>query len=697
MNDLVKYSVYNSIAVLTINNPPVNALGHMVRIGLVEAIKRAELDDSVQAVLIHAHGKTFPAGADIKEFGKPAQAPLLPEVCDRIEACNKSVVAALHGTVLGGGFEVALASHYRIAHVSTKIGLPEVTLGLLPGAGGTQRLPHLCGVSFALKLMLSGKPVGSKLAMEHGLVDDVVKTDVFEAAFVIARGLIGEEGNIPRTMERRGGLHDPIANQTAINQARAKITGSPLMAPKKIIDCVEAAILLPAEAGKVFERTAFEECLASDQSAALRHVFFAERMAGKVPELKTGRAREVDRIGVIGGGTMGAGIAVALLDGGLDVVMLERDAESLESGLGRVVSVIERSFAKQRINEEGMNARLARLSGTTNYADLGNVDLVIEAVVEDMQTKKKVFAQLSGVLKPDAILATNTSYLDIDALAATIPHPENVIGLHFFSPANIMKLLEIIVAKETSHDVVATGFALAKRLGKIGVRAGVADGFIGNRILKAYRLAAEYIVEDGASPYQVDRAMRDYGFKLGPFQVYDLAGLDIAWAQRKRHAATRDPNMRYVEFGDKMCEAGWIGQKVGRGYYTYSGKDRRGIEDQAVLDLIASERRSKGIKPHKFGDAEIQRRCLAAMVNEGAKLLDEKIALRPSDIDVVMIHGYGFPRWRGGPMKAADLAGLLQTQNDLKTFAKQDEQFWQPSNMFDPLIRNGQGFGSMNV
>ena len=696
MENVVTYFVQGNVAVVTINNPPVNALGHMVRTGLVDAISRAEADNAVRAILIHAQGRTFPAGADIKEFGKPPKDPSLPEVCDLIEASKKPVIAALHGTVLGGGLEIALACHYRIADANTKLGLPEVTLGILPGAGGTQRVPRLCGALFALDLMLSGKPVDVDIALKHGLIDGLAKADVFEVGLAMAQDVAANPVPPPRTMERAGGLADPAENHVAVKNARNAVAGSVLFAPAKIIDCIEAAFLLPPEAGKAFERAAFEACLASDQSAALRHVFLAERMAGKVPELKNGRAREVTSVGVIGGGTMGAGIAVSLLDGGLDVVMLERDEESLKAGLGRVVAVFERSCAKGRITADGMAARLARLTGTLKHSDLGTVDLAIEAVIEDQAVKEEVFERLDMALKPEAILATNTSYLDIDALASTTSRPEYVIGLHFFSPANIMKLLEIIVADATSDDVVATGFALAKRLGKIGVRAGVADGFIGNRILKAYRHAAEYMVEDGASPYQVDDAMRAYGFGLGPFQVYDLAGLDISWAQRKRHAATRDATMRYVSFGDRMCEAGRFGQKAGRGYYIYKDGARRGIKDQAVLDLIAAERDAKGIKPRAFDDDEIQRRCVAAMVNEGAKLLQEGIALRPSDIDVVMIHGYGFPRWRGGPMKAADLTGVLQVQNSLKAFGAQDARFWQPAEIFDSLIRNGQGFGALN-
>lgn len=697
MDDIVKYHVQDDIAVITINNPPVNALGHAVRAGLMAAVVRAESDNAVAAVLIHAQGRTFPAGADISEFGKPPLAPSLPTVCDRIEACTKPVIAGLHGTVLGGGFELALASHYRIAAAQTKIGLPEVNLGLLPGAGGTQRTPRLCGAAFALSLMLSGMPIGAYFAKKRGMVDEVSKGNILDAGLAMAREVIAKGANLRRTFERRDGWQDPVANQSAIKDARHAIEGSVLLAPAKIIDCVEASLLLPPEAGKLFERTAFEDCLASDQSAALRHVFIAERMASKVPETVAGKTRDIARVGVIGGGRMGADIAACLLDGGLDVLMQERDAASLEAGLGRVVAVFERSVVEKRLTEEAKNQRLARLAGTLNMSDLADVDLAIEAVIEDRGTKEEVFAQLDAVLKPGAILATNTSYLDINELAASISRPQDVVGLHFLSPVNILKLLEIIVPEATSDDVVATGFALAKRLGKIGVRVEMTDGFIGNRILKAYRLAAEYMVEDGASPYQVDRAMRGYGFGLGPFQSYDLAGLDTAWAQRKRLAAIRNPDIRTTAFGDKMCEAGWFGQKVGRGFYRYENGSQQGLEDQAVLDLITDSRGEKRIKPRSFNDDEIQRRCVAAMANEGAKLLEEGVALRPSDIDLVMIHGYGFPRWRGGPMKSADQVGLLNLRGDLRRFDTPDTEIWYPARILDGLILNGQGFGILNV
>ncbi len=696
MNRFAKYNVHDNVAVITVNNPPVNALSQVVCARLIARVEQAESDPAVRAVLIHAQGHTFPAGADVKEFGGPKLAPVLPMVCDRIEACIKPVIATLHGTVLGGGLELALASHYRIAHVDTKMGLPEVNLGLVPGAGGTLRMPHLCGVAFALSFMLSGKPIGAYFAKKRGLIDDITKGNSLAAGLGMARDVISSGTHVRRTLAQDQALRDPIANLSAIKQARAAVVTSVLMAPDKIIDCVEASLLLPVKAAKSFEWTAFGDCLASKQSAALRHVFIAERLAGKVPEVERGNPREISNVGIIGGGTMGAGIAVSMLDGGLNVILVERDSDSLEAGLSRVTAVFERAVAQKRLTPKVMEARLAALSGSLQMSDLSEVDLAVETVTEERTIKEEVFAQLDAVLKQGAILAANTSYLDIDELAATVSRPADVIGLHFFSPANIMKLLEVVVADATSDDVVASGFKLAKRLGKIGVRAGVTDGFIGNRILKAYRLAAEYMVEDGASPYQVDGAMRDFGFGLGPFQGYDLAGLDIAWVQRKRVAASRDPALRYTRFGDKMCEAGWFGHKVGRGFYRYVDGASKGHEDQTVLDLIADARMNQRIRPREFDDDEIQRRCLSAMVNEGARLLESAMALRPSDIDMVMVHGFGLVRWRGGPMHIADQIGILQIRNDLQRFDSDDTHIWRPAEMLNSMTLNGQGFGVLN-
>lgn len=697
MDAFVKYNVQDNVAVLSVNNPPTNALDNAVRSGLISALEKAENDADVEAVLLHAQGRSFPSSVDVSDTVDAAALPTLAYVCDRLEACSKPVVVGLHGMAFGSGLELAMAAHYRIAHADTKIGLPEVNLGLVPGTGGTQRMPRICGVTFALGLMLSGKPIGAYFAKKRGLVDEVSKENVLTAGLALTHSVIASGATLRPTLARGDALQQPAVNLAAIKNARDGVAGSVLIAPAKIIDCVEASLLLPAEAGKRFEQAAFEDCLASDQSAALRHISTAERMAGRVPELTAGKPREIAKVGIVGSGSLAAGIAVSMLRSGLSVVLVASDSGALEAGLGRVTLVFDKAVAENRIRPKVRNAHLAQLVGSLQMSDLTDVDLAIETLTEERTVKEDVFARLDAVLKPEAVLATTTSHLDIDELAATVSRPDDVIGLHFFEPANSMKLLEITVAEATSNDVAASAFALAKRLGKIGVRTGVTEGLIGNRILNAYRLAAEYIVEDGASPYQVDSAMRDFGFGRGPFQSLDLTGLDVAWAQRKRRAASRDASIRYTSFGDKMCEAGWFGRKAGRGFYRYVEGLSEGQKDQAVLDLIANVRGAKGIRARAFDDDEIQRRCISAMVNEGARLLQEGIALRPSDIDLVMVHGYGFARWRGGPMQLADRRGVLQMRNDMCSFDTADTEIWQPAEMLNTVILNGVGFGALNI
>ncbi|MEZ5912434.1 MAG: 3-hydroxyacyl-CoA dehydrogenase NAD-binding domain-containing protein [Paracoccaceae bacterium] len=602
------------------------------------------------------------------------------------------MIAALHGNALGGGFEVALAAHYRIALAGTRIGLPEVTLGILPGAGGTQRAPRLCGAATALQLMIGGAPISAEEAMGEGLIDGVVDADVGGAAIALAR-MLAEEGKGPRpTRDRREGFANPQRYEAAIRKARGETADPNLPAPSRIVDCIEAALLLPFEAGLAFERAAFDECVTSDTAAALRHAFFAERAVAKIPEAEAeAMALPVSSVGVVGGGLMGAGIAAALMAGGYDVHMVERDQDALVKGLERVSDLHDRAIARGKMTEAARDAQWQRFKGHDRLEALADCDLVIEAVFEDFDVKAGLLRQLDGIAKPGALLATNTSYLDVDALAAVTSRPEAVLGLHFFSPAHVMKLLEVVVGEKTAPSAVLSGFVLAKRLGKTAVRAGVCDGFIGNRILAAYRTAADFMLEDGASPAQIDAAMRAFGMPLGPYQVLDLAGLDISWARRKRLASGRDPQARYVAIGDRLCEAGRFGQKTGQGYYNY-GADRKGSEAPEVLALIAAEREAKGIIPRAFEADEIQRRCLAAMVNEGARLYAEGIALRPSDIDVVMMLGYGYPRWRGGPMKTADLRGLLAIRNDLESFARDEPAFWAPAPILDELIKNGRRF-----
>lgn len=694
---VVQTRLDGEVLVVTVNNPPVNALGQAVRAGLLAAVEQAAADAAVKAVLIVGEGKAFIAGADIREFGKPAMSPSLPEVCNAIEASGKLVVAAIHGAALGGGLEIALSAHYRLALPKAQLGLPEVNLGLLPGAGGTQRAPRVMGVKAATELMLSGKHLNAKAAVAAGLVDKLVEgDDVLAAGLAYTRELLAAGGAVRRTRDieiadKMAALADLEA--LAIETAK-KARG--LFSPMKIIECAKAAVELPFEQGLAKERELFLQCLESPQRQGLIHAFFAEREVSKIPEAKAAAPRAFAKLAIIGGGTMGAGITVAALDAGFPVIMIERDAESIARGQANVEKVYNGLIAKGRMTEEGKAAIMARYTPSTSYDDLKDVDLVIEAVFEDLDVKKAVFKELDRVCKPGSVLATNTSYLDIDAIAASTSRPQDVIGLHFFSPANIMKLLEIVVPAKVSADVVATAFELAKKLKKVPVRAGVCDGFIGNRILAVYKQAADYIMEDGASPYEIDEAVRAFGYPMGPFQVTDLAGGDIGWATRKRRAATRDPKARYVHVADRICERGWFGQKTGRGFYLYPQGARVGQPDPEVLAIVDEERAKKGVTPRKFTPEEIIRRYMASMVNEGAKVVEEGIALRPLDVDVTFISGYGFPRWRGGPLKWADMQGLDKILADIKEFEKEDPLFWKPAALLEKLVAEGKNFDSLN-
>ncbi|WP_225031432.1 3-hydroxyacyl-CoA dehydrogenase NAD-binding domain-containing protein [Paraburkholderia sp. XV] len=694
----VSHELRGNVLLVTVDNPPVNALGVDVRRGLVAAIEAAEANPAVRAVLIVGAGRNFIAGADIREFGKPPQMPTLPDVCNRIETCGKPVAVAIHGAALGGGLEIALASHYRIAVAGAKLGLPEVLLGLLPGAGGTQRVPRLIGAEAALSLMLSGKHIGEQEALKIGLVDRVGQSDdVLAEGLAYVQQLLIEQAPVRRTRDAQA-LSDKEAATAAVAAARAETAKKSrgLLSPLKIVDCVEAALNLPFDEGLRFERKQFLECLDSPQRGALVHAFHAEREVQKAPETRSAQPRPIGSAGVVGGGTMGAGIAVALLDAGLPVTMIERDDESLARGRAHVDKVYDGLIAKGRLTSDAKAKKLARFVGSTSYDALADVDIVIEAVFEDMAVKQAVFAELDRVCKQGAVLATNTSYLDIDAIAASMSRPQDVIGLHFFSPAHIMKLLEVVVPARVSADVVATAFDLAKKLRKVPVRAGVCDGFIGNRMLAVYRAAADHLMEDGASPYQIDKAVREFGFPMGPYQVIDLAGGDIGWATRKRRASTRHPDARYVQIPDRLCERGWFGQKTGRGFYRYDEGKRAGTPDPEVEAIIVAERERAGVAPRAFSDEQIVRRYMAAMINEGANVIHERIALRPLDVDVTLINGFGFPAYRGGPMHYADTIGLPALLADIREFEKQDPLFWKPSPLLVERVERGEALASLN-
>ncbi|SDY46266.1 FAD-dependent oxidoreductase [Citreimonas salinaria] len=695
MTDKVRYELIDGMAVITIDNPPVNALGHAVRVGLLGAIERAAGDDAARATLILGSGKLFLGGADISEFGKPPKDPWLPEIIARLEGLSKPVVCAIQGAALGGGLEVALGCHYRLAMKGAKLGLPEVNLGIIPGAGGTQRMPRVTGVAAALELIPAGSTVSAERAVEIGLADRLATGDPREAGLAYARELI-EQGAGPRPVGR---MPCPEHGAQAFEEARAlwskKSSGE--VARLASIDAVEAATRLAIEPGMAEERRIFDEMINTPQRAALIHAFFIERKTAKLPEIDGVAPRDIAKIGVIGGGTMGAGIATAALTRGLDVTLVERDDASAEKAAGTIARNLDGAVKRGKLAQAQRDAILKDTFRTaTDYDALSGTDLVIEAVFEDMDVKKQVFAELDRVMKPGAVLATNTSYLDVNAIARSTSRPADVIGLHFFSPAHVMKLLEVVVADDTANDVTATAFALAKTMGKTAVRAGVCDGFIGNRILSAYRAAADRMVLAGASPYQVDRAVKAFGWPMGPYEMGDLAGLDIGYATRQRKAATRDPRDVVPTWADELYHLGRLGQKTGRGYYIYEAGQRGGKEDPEVEALVAKAREAQGVTPRDFSDEEIQRRYMAAMVNEAARVVDEGIARRPLDVDVTFLYGYGFPRWRGGPMHWADTVGLADLKADIERYAEEDPFFWQPAPLLQRLASENRTFASLN-
>ncbi|UWQ75650.1 3-hydroxyacyl-CoA dehydrogenase NAD-binding domain-containing protein [Leisingera sp. M658] len=693
MSETIAYERVGDVAVLKAQNPPVNALGAEVRKGLLAGIERAE-QDGAKAVLIYGEGRTYFAGADIREFGKPPQEPQLPGLCSRIEASPLIVVSVMHGTALGGGLEVALSSHYRIAVPSARMGLPEVNLGILPGAGGTQRLPRLAGTEAALEMITSGRHFGAAEALEKGIIDKIEEGDLRGIGLAYVQELL-EQGAPRRAV---GEMPAPEAVDFDAAYAATLKKGRGQLSPATAVRAVQAAAEAESfEAGLKRERALFMELMGSDQRQGLIHAFFSERAVSKLPELESVAPREVALMGVIGGGTMGAGIATAALLADLPVVLIEMTDDATAAARGRIEGNLKGALKRGKITE----AQYDRLTGealtvATDYAALTQADLVVEAVFEDMGVKREVFGKLDAHCKPGAVLATNTSYLDVDEIAASTSRPQDVIGLHFFSPAHVMKLLEVVVAKDTAPEVLATGFALGKRLKKVAVRSGICDGFIGNRIMNAYRKAAEYLVLDGASPYQVDAVVTGFGFPMGPFAMGDLAGLDINWAARKRRAPSRDPRERVPRFYEMLCEGGDFGQKTGKGFYIYKEGTRGGVPNLEVAGLITRDQEEQNITPRDFPDAEVLRRYMCAMVNEAAKVVGEGIARRPLDVDMVMLFGYGFPRFWGGPLKWADLQGLDGILADIRAYAAEDDFFWQPAPLLEQLVADGKTFDDLN-
>lgn len=630
-----------AVAVVTIDAPPVNAASHAVRAGLVAAIAAANADPAVRAVVIACAGRTFVAGADVREFGRPPEPPRLTDVCDAIEASEKPVVAALHGTALGGGLEIALACHARIAAAGTRMGLPEVKLGIVPGAGGTQRLPRLVGIPRAIEMATSGRPVDAADALASGLVDRVAGADLLADAVALAATLATPR----RTGDRPVPGFDRAAAEAAVARVEARARGR--IAPGEAARLVLASADLPLRDGLVREWETVSRLKETDQARALRHVFFAEREAARVPGLDGVAPRKVATVGVAGCGLMGSGIAAAAADAGYAVIVVERDAEAAAAGRDRLVALYDRRVAAGRLAAAERDARLARVAVSADRADFAAADLVVEAVFDDLDVKRELFAALSGIVRPDAILATNTSYLDPDAIAAVVADPSRVVGLHFFSPADVMRLVEVVRTGAVAPDVLATAIAVAKRLGKLPVVTGVCEGFVGNRVFSAYRDEAERLLLEGALPEAIDAAMEAHGLAMGPFAVFDLAGLEIARARRERlRAAGRLSTVPTV--ADRLCERGRLGRRAGRGWYAYDGGERR--VDPEVTALVEAASAEAGVARRAVAADEIVRRLVGAMAREGRALVDEGIAQRASDVDLVMIAGYGYPDWRGGPM-----------------------------------------------
>ncbi|MEP3430630.1 MAG: 3-hydroxyacyl-CoA dehydrogenase NAD-binding domain-containing protein [Roseibium sp.] len=678
------------IALIALNNPPVNAASHAVREGLWNAVEDLQKDTAIKAIGLYALGRTFIAGADIREFGKPPQDPWLPDLCNHLEASKTPIVCILHGTTLGGGLEVALSCHARIAVPGSKVGLPEVTLGILPGAGGTQRAPRLAGVSASLDLITSGKPIAADKALEIGLVDGIETGEPRDLAIKGAKALADGTLKHRRTCDLQT-IDDP----EAISAYRAKLqkTQPLLFSPHKCVDAVAASTLSIAD-GLTEERRLFTDCMESPQRAGLIHAFFAERAVTKIPEAKE-TLRPIAKIGVIGGGTMGSGIATAMLLSGFDVILTERDQDGLDRGLATISKNLDGAVKRGKLSSDGKDQILSdKLIAATDLSALSEADLVIEAVFEDMSVKRDIFGQLDKIVKPGAVLASNTSYLDINEIAAATNRPNDVIGLHFFSPAHVMRLMEVVVADKTAPDVVATGFALAKKLRKIAVRTGVCDGFVGNRIMTFYKKAADYMMMDGASPEEIDTTMTGFGFAMGPYQVADLAGIDISWAANKRRAATRPAEERYIPIADEICEKGWFGRKTGQGFYIYDDKGTR--PNPAALVIIEEERVKAKIPTRKFTSEDIVNRFMTAMILESVRVLEEGIALRPIDIDAVFLFGYGFPRFRGGPMHTADQIGAKELVRRIEDYAKEDAYYWQVPTLLREMASSGETFSSKN-
>jgi 3-hydroxyacyl-CoA dehydrogenase len=696
---MIHYDLYDDIAVIRMNNPPVNALCLALRQGILEAHKKAVADPAVSAIVIASDAAIFCGGADIGEFsnGAAISSPVLPELNDALDGSAKITIAAINGSALGGGFEVALACDYRIAASDAKIGLPEIHLGILPGAGGTQRLPRLAGIEFAADVILSGKPVAAAKAHAAGAIDRISKGDLLEDAIIYACDLVAESAPSRHSAEMAVDTSELPENFFAeLRQSIARRTRG-FYAPERCIQCLEAACELPLAEGLKRETELVLDCMKTPQARAQQHLFFAERAAGKVPgvDSKT-MPRDIRSIGVIGSGTMGGGIAMCFLNAGIPVTMLDLDGDALDRGVGVIRKNYEISAKKGRMSPQQVEERLGLLGMTTEYDDLDDVDMVIEAVFEKMEVKHAVFRALDDVCKPGCILASNTSTLNIDEIAAVTSRPEDVIGMHFFSPANVMRLLEIVRCEKTADDVIVTCMKIAKQIRKVPVVVRVCFGFVGNRMVEPYTREATRLIVEGATPAQIDKALTDFGMAMGPISMGDLAGLDVGVFVRQSHPELTRGDTAYGAITDKLVELGRLGQKTGRGFYIYEGRDRH--DDPEVLALAKEVAAEHGIEQREFSDAEIVERTIYPMIDEGARVLADGIAARSSDCDVVYANGYGFPRWRGGPMQFADEIGpelILETMKRWQTtLGDYGETWFEPAPLLEQLASEGKTFAS---
>ncbi|HUP97768.1 MAG TPA: 3-hydroxyacyl-CoA dehydrogenase NAD-binding domain-containing protein [Usitatibacter sp.] len=689
------YAVHGSAAVITLVNPPVNGLGHETRVEVLAGLQKANVDAAVKAIVLIGANGLFSGGADIREFNTPRATaePALLALIAAVEASTKPVIAAIEGTCMGGGLELALGCHYRVAAGNARLALPEVKLGLIPGAGGTQRLPRAVGVERALDMIVTGDPVSADKLAETRLVDRIVRADLLAGALAFAEQVAGRSP-LPRLREVAA---EPPADPGFFTTARANVAARSkhLPAPVCCVDAVEAAVTKPFDDGLKLERALFLDLMRSPESRALRHAFFAERAAAKIPDVPADTAaRRVDRVAVIGAGTMGGGIAMSFLNAGLPVTLLETKQEALDRGLATIRRNYESQVKRGKLTTQKLEERMELLKPTLSTDALRDADLIVEAVFEEMGVKESVFRMMDGVAKPGALLATNTSTLDVNRIAAATSRPGDVVGMHYFSPANVMKLLEVVRAEKTAKDVLATVMQVAKRTGKTAVVSGVCDGFIGNRMLAQYYGQAWFLLEEGATPAQVDRALEAFGMAMGPFRVSDLAGNDIGWAVRKRRYVEK-PHMVISRVADRLCEMGRFGQKTAAGWYRYEAGGRDAIPDPEVDAMIAAYRTEKGFAARSIDDREIVERCVYALVNEGARILEEGIAQRASDIDTVYLTGYGFPRHRGGPLLYADMQGLANVVAAMARFAANphgDPGFWKPAPLLARLAAEGRTF-----